>query len=246
MWFLTFPLAIGESAGATALLPDDPVKICEKTYTRLNFATVADEHKGCLNGLEKKLTNMKKDIFKGAMKKVSRLSYILTFIFFVLLSQNNARPLKAGDKGPPKVIFTCFANSFDFNAANPADYDCLQQVAAKLREYPDYWSVIDGHRDRLEDFGVSLERANNARDYLVNEMGIDASRIQVRSFCFNCPGDEKIGNRRIYVGIVPRASYLPDTFVFKECAKKHAARTCKEEPRVKTLLKRKPKPKIKN
>lgn len=174
---------------------------------------------------------MKKELYKNGKQRVNWLSSILIFIFLVLLSQYNARPLKAGDGGPPKVIFACFANSFDFNATKPNDNNCLQQVAHKLKEYPDYLGVIDGHRDRSEDSGTSLARANNARDYLVNEMGIDASRIIVRSFCFSCPGDEKIGNRRIDVGIVPRASYLPDTFVFSECAnKKITPRTCKEEP----------------
>ena len=182
---------------------------------------------------------MKKVFYKGAKKKVNGLFYISISIFFALLSLNNARPLKAADGGPPKVIFACFTNTFDFNATRSTDYNCLQQVAAKLREYPDTGSVIDGHRDRSEDSGVSLARANNARDYLVNELGIDASRIVVRSFCFDCPGDEKIGNRRIDVGIVPRGSYLPDTFVFNECANKKMARTCKEEPSVRTIHKRK-------
>src|SRR5687768_1369324 len=112
---------------------------------------------------------MKKELYKNARKKVNWLSSILIFIFFVLLSQNDARPLKAQHAGPPKVLFACFTNSFDFKATKPNDYNCLQQAADKLRAYPDYWAVIDGHRDRLEGSGVSLARANNARDYLVNE-----------------------------------------------------------------------------
>ena len=172
---------------------------------------------------------MKKEVYKNGMRRLNRISYISILIFLALLSQNNAQPLKAGEG--PKVILSCFANTFDFNATKPNDYACLQQVASKLKEYPDYWGIIDGHRDRIEDSGTSLARANNARDYLVNEMGIDASRITVRTFCSSCPGDEKIGNRRIDVGIVPRGSSLPDTFVFNECAsKKFIPRTCKDEP----------------
>ena len=104
---------------------------------------------------------MKKEVYKNGMRRLNRISYISILIFLALLSQNNAQPLKAGEG--PKVIFSCFANTFDFNATKPNDYACLQQVASKLKEYPDYWGIIDGHRDRIEDSGTSLARANNAR-----------------------------------------------------------------------------------
>jgi hypothetical protein len=131
LWLLSFPLVLGESAEAIALFANDPVKICEKPYTRLNFAMVTDEHKICLDDLKDKLTNVE----------------------------------------------------------SPA-------------------IVIDGHRDKSETQGISLTRVNHLRDYLVEDVGIDAMMIVTRNFGDTCPADKRKPeiNRRFQIWVVPKVS----------------------------------------
>jgi outer membrane protein OmpA-like peptidoglycan-associated protein len=68
-----------------------------------------------------------------------------------------------------------------------------------------YLIVIEGHRDSSERIGISLTRAFNLRDYLVNEKKIDASRIRVRNFGNTCPNfwGETFRNSRIEIGVLP-------------------------------------------
>lgn len=183
---------------------------------------------------------MKRELCKNRKRRVDWLPPVLIALSLLLLSQPDARPSTAkgaaegevynSQSTPPPVYYRCFSSSFGFNATKPNDYNCLKEIAEKLKG-SNQWVVIDGHRDMSEDSGVSLARANNARNYLVNELGIDASRIVVRTFCFSCPGDVKIGNRRIDAGMVPDHAALPEDFVIFECAhRKFSPRTCKEEP----------------
>jgi hypothetical protein len=78
--------------------------------------------------------------------------------------------------------------------------------------------VIDGHRDSSERVGISLTRANNARDYLVNEKGVDSARITVRNYGDTCPhesGDPNL-NRRVEFWIVPDGASQDQ--IVKKCA----------------------------
>ena len=129
VWFLTLPLAVGQNAGAIAPSSDDPVKICEKTFARLNFAMVDDEHKGCLNDLKAKLTGVESPVI-----------------------------------------------------------------------------VIDGHRDKTETQGISLTRVNHLRDYLVEDVGLDAMVIVTRNFGDTCPANKMKPelNRRFQIWVVPK------------------------------------------
>jgi hypothetical protein len=80
--------------------------------------------------------------------------------------------------------------------------------------------VIDGHRDSSERVGISLTRANNARDYLTTEKGIDGNRITVRNFSDTCPhesGDPNL-NRRVEFWIVPEGASISDIDALKRCA----------------------------
>jgi uncharacterized Fe-S cluster protein YjdI len=89
-----------------------------------------------------------------------------------------------------------------------------------LQQDPRSALVIDGHRDSSERVGISLTRANNARDYLVNEKGIDSARITVRNFGDTCPhesGDPNL-NRRVEFWIVPDGASTSDIDALKKCA----------------------------
>lgn len=88
----------------------------------------------------------------------------------------------------------------------------LDHVAHQSIQEP-FWSiVVDGHRDSSERPGLSLTRANNARDYLVTARGIDAARITVRDIEDTCPHES--GNpalsRRIEVWLLSRNEEVKD------------------------------------
>ena len=77
--------------------------------------------------------------------------------------------------------------------------------------------VVDGHRDAAERVGISLTRANNARDYLVTEKGVDSARITVRNFGDTCPhesGDPAL-NRRVEFWILPDGAKMEA--IVKKC-----------------------------
>ena len=101
----------------------------------------------------------------------------------------------------------CGPAFFPFNSAriNNEHKACLDEIALYLQQDPRSTLIIDGHRDSTERVGISLTCANNARDYLVNEKGVDAARITVRNFGDTCPhesGDPNL-NRRIEFWIMP-------------------------------------------
>jgi hypothetical protein len=76
--------------------------------------------------------------------------------------------------------------SFERDARRPARVDnegkaCLDDIALKLQSASDAKLAVVGDADSAEKKGPELaaERAVNAKDYLVTEKGIDASRITV-------------------------------------------------------------------
>ena len=96
----------------------------------------------------------------------------------------------------PEVIKPCGPIYFPFNSSriNNEHKACLDQVALGLQQDPRAALVIDGHRDSSERVGISLSRANNARDYLVSEKGVDPARITVRNFGDTCPHERATPN----------------------------------------------------
>jgi outer membrane protein OmpA-like peptidoglycan-associated protein len=80
----------------------------------------------------------------------------------------------------------------------------LDDAAVRLQQDPTLQLVIDGHSDKGERAGIALKRAENARDYLVNEKGIDSNRIMVRSFDDKCPKGDATQNRRVELYLVPQ------------------------------------------
>jgi flagellar motor protein MotB len=122
----------------------------------------------------------------------------------------------------PKPISPCGPIFFPFNSAriNNEHKACLDEIALKLQQDPRSSLVVDGHRDSSERVGISLTRANNARDYLVNEKGVDSARITVRNFgdtCSHDSGDPNL-NRRVEFWIVPGDGAASDIDAMKKCA----------------------------
>jgi hypothetical protein len=126
---------------------------------------------------------------------------------------------------PPEVhppLSPCGPIFFPFNSAriNNEHKACLDEIALRLQQDPRASLVVDGHRDSSERVGISLTRGNNARDYLVNEKGVDTARVTVRNFGDTCPhdsGDPNL-NRRVEFWIVPADGNAADIAGLKKCA----------------------------
>ncbi|HKP11745.1 MAG TPA: AMIN domain-containing protein [Blastocatellia bacterium] len=122
----------------------------------------------------------------------------------------------------PRILVPCGPIFFPFNSAriNNEHKACLDEVAIEMQQDPRSTVVVDGHRDSAERVGISLTRANNARDYLVTEKGIDAARITVRNYGDTCPftsGDRKL-NGRVEFWIIPEGATIEDINAVKKCA----------------------------
>jgi hypothetical protein len=122
----------------------------------------------------------------------------------------------------PNPVSPCGPIFFPFNSAriNNEHKACLDEIALQLQQDPRAQVVIDGHRDSSERVGISLTRANNARDYLTTERGIDAARITVRNFSDTCPhesGDPNL-NRRVEFWILPEGATIEGIEQLKRCA----------------------------
>jgi hypothetical protein len=123
---------------------------------------------------------------------------------------------------PINPTIPCGPIFFPYNGAriNNEHKACLDDIALRLQGDPRASVVIDGHRDSSERVGISLTRANNARDYLVNEKNIDAARITVRNFGDTCPhdsGDANL-NRRVEFWMVPDGASASAIESLKKCA----------------------------
>jgi hypothetical protein len=108
---------------------------------------------------------------------------------------------------------------------------CLDDLAGKLEELKlqdppvEFFIVIDGHRDSQESaeenlIGISVTRANNFRDFLVQKMGVDALHIKVRNFGDTCPAATPSAatstaastgelNRRVQIWMVAKGKEAP-------------------------------------
>ncbi|HKP85829.1 MAG TPA: OmpA family protein [Blastocatellia bacterium] len=125
---------------------------------------------------------------------------------------------------PPPVtpVSPCGPIFFPYNSAriNNEHKACLDEIALRMQQDPRSALAIDGHRDSSERVGISLTRANNARDYLVNEKGIDSARIRIRNFGDTCPhesGDPNL-NRRVEFWILPEGADVSAIDPLKRCA----------------------------
>ena len=91
----------------------------------------------------------------------------------------------------------------------------LDDVALRMQQDPRVVLAMDGHSDGGERRGVALGRAENVRDYLVNERGVDANRVIVRSFDDKCPRAERNQNRRVELWLVPEGRTVDE--IRKDC-----------------------------
>lgn len=123
---------------------------------------------------------------------------------------------------PPEVlpVTPCGPIFFPFNSAriNNEHKACLDEIALRLQQDPRAALVIDGHRDSSERVGISLTRANNARDYLVNEKAIDSARITVRNYGDTCghESNDPNLNRRVEFWIIPEGASVDK--IDKKCS----------------------------
>jgi hypothetical protein len=123
---------------------------------------------------------------------------------------------------PVQIVTPCGPIFFPFNSSriNNEHKACLDEIALRLQQDPRSALVIDGHRDSSERVGISVTRGNNARDYLVNEKGIDSARVTVRNFSDTCPhesGDPNL-NRRVEFWIIPEGADASGIDALKKCA----------------------------
>ncbi len=106
-------------------------------------------------------------------------------------------------EGPGMWISLC---RFKQNSAR-VDNACkqiLDDQAVRLKSDPTLRLVIDGQSDTGERSGIALKRAENVRDYVVTEKGIDSNRIVVRSFDDRCPRGSAEENRRVELWLLPQ------------------------------------------
>jgi outer membrane protein OmpA-like peptidoglycan-associated protein len=92
---------------------------------------------------------------------------------------------------------------------------CLDDAAIRMQQDPRLVLVVDGHSDKGERKGIAQLRAENARNYLVNEKGIDPNRIVVRSFDDRCPMSDSNQNRRVELNLLPEGRTVDE--IQKNC-----------------------------
>jgi outer membrane protein OmpA-like peptidoglycan-associated protein len=92
----------------------------------------------------------------------------------------------------------------------------LDDAALRLRADPRMVLVVDGHSDAGERRGIARLRAENVRDYLVQDAGVDPNRIVVRSFDDKCPKGDAGSNRRVELFLLPEGVTVDQ--VRKDCA----------------------------
>jgi OmpA family len=144
----------------------------------------------------------------------------------------------------PPIVSPCGPIFFPFNSAriNNEHKACLDEISLRLQQDPRAQVVIDGHRDSSERVGISLTRANNAADYLVNEKGVDRARVTVRNFGDTCPhesGDPNL-NRRVEFWVVPDGASLGGVDALKKCAAGASPQIITTEEPAKSVEKRRP------
>jgi outer membrane protein OmpA-like peptidoglycan-associated protein len=127
------------------------------------------------------------------------LTILLSPVFSTLVSLGNVAPGSYGGESTnqdkhdfpviDEIFQACGPIFFQSGSSEMGDEGkrCLFEVRAMSHRAPNYYVVIDGHRDSLESKQTSIQRAKRARDYLVKQSKLDPSRIIVRDFGDSCP-----------------------------------------------------------
>jgi outer membrane protein OmpA-like peptidoglycan-associated protein len=107
---------------------------------------------------------------------------------------------------------TCISAGFPRNLArlNNVDKACLDDVASRMQQDPRSTLVLKGKADRTERNPevLSRKRAEAAKDYLVRERGIVASRIVARGL-EGAPAGVGPGQRGVEATFVPEGAQAP-------------------------------------
>ncbi len=115
---------------------------------------------------------------------------------------------------------TCTSGGFPRNLSrlNNVDKACLDDVASRLKQDPRSRVVIVGHADKSERYPdvIGRKRAEEVKNYLVKERGIEESRITVKSAGASKPLDTgttaaaRAKNRRVELIFVPEGATAPE------------------------------------
>jgi len=110
---------------------------------------------------------------------------------------------------PPDRLCMTLLLDFDSGKAEikPQYRDEMAKVADYLKRYPTTTALIEGHTDNVggHDYNMklSMERAENAVQYLVQNFGIERSRLSAKGYgytrriAYNNTPEGRAGNRRI-------------------------------------------------
>jgi OmpA-OmpF porin, OOP family len=110
---------------------------------------------------------------------------------------------------PPDKLCISLALDYDTNKSDikPQYRDEIAKVGDYMKKYPSTTAVIEGHTDNVgsadHNMKLSLERAQKVVDYLVENFGIDRSRLTAKGFgetrriAYNNTAEGRALNRRI-------------------------------------------------
>jgi len=121
---------------------------------------------------------------------------------------------------PPATAVSCLAGGFPPNLSRLTNVDkaCLDDVSQRLRSDPRARVIVIGHADGRETSAdqIAGQRAAAVKTYLVQDRGIEASRVTSRSAAATKPLDTgtntaaQARNRRVEVWFVPEGATAPD------------------------------------
>jgi OOP family OmpA-OmpF porin len=112
---------------------------------------------------------------------------------------------------PPEHLCMTLQLQFDTDSAviKPQYQDEIAKVADYMKKYPETTALIEGHTDNVGSFDynmkLSQKRAESVVDDLVNNFGIDRSRLsakgygETRRIAYNSTAEGRQQNRRINV-----------------------------------------------
>lgn len=110
---------------------------------------------------------------------------------------------------PPERLCMSLVIDFDSGKAEvkPQYRGEIAKVADYMKQYPTTTAVIEGHTDNVGDpdanFKLSQQRAENVVNYMVNNLGIDRSRLSAKGYgntrriSYNDTAEGRQKNRRI-------------------------------------------------
>jgi OOP family OmpA-OmpF porin len=110
---------------------------------------------------------------------------------------------------PPERLCMTLVVDFDSGKADvkPIYRDEIAKVADYMKQYPTTTAIIEGHTDNVGDAAsnmkLSQERAENVVTYLVDNFGIDRSRLSAKGYgdtrriSYNNTAEGRAKNRRI-------------------------------------------------